>query len=140
MFITSIVRENTMDDYAGHGHTNSHDTYPQGMMSTDIMETDQGYEMEISLPGINKNDIRMQLKDGYLTIGARTGNETEDNKKEGRYIRRERFAGKMMRTFFVGKDVKESDIHPQYENGILSLKIPKADQIVEETHHYISIG
>ena len=81
MFITSIVRENTMDDYAGHGHTNSHDTYPQGMMSTDIMETDQGYEMEISLPGINKNDIRMQLKDGYLTIGARTGNETEDNKK-----------------------------------------------------------
>lgn len=139
MFITSIVRENTMDDYAGHGHTNSHDTYPQGMMSTDIMETDQGYEMEISLPGINKNDIRMQLKDGYLTIGARTGNETEDNKKEGRYIRRERFAGKMMRTFFVGKDVKESDIHPKYENGILSFKIPKADQIVEDKHHYISI-
>lgn len=128
-----------MDDYAGHGHTNSHDTYPQGMMSTDIMETDQGYEMEISLPGINKNDIRMQLKDGYLTIGARTGNETEDNKKEGRYIRRERFAGKMMRTFFVGKDVKESDIHPKYENGILSFKIPKADQIVEDKHHYISI-
>lgn len=139
MFITSIVRENTMDDYAGHGHTNSHDTYPQGMMSTDIMETDQGYEMEISLPGINKNDIRMQLKDGYLTIGARTGNETEDNKKEGRYIRRERFAGKMMRTFFVGKDVKESDIHPKYENGILSFKISKADQIVEDKHHYISI-
>lgn len=139
MFITSIVRENTMDDYAGHGHTNSPDTYPQGMMSTDIMETDQGYEMEISLPGINKNDIRMQLKDGYLTIGARTGNETEDNKKEGRYIRRERFAGKMMRTFFVGKDVKESDIHPKYENGILSFKIPKADQIVEDKHHYISI-
>ena len=139
MFITSIVREKTMDDYAGHGHTNSHDTYPQGMMSTDIMETDQGYEMEISLPGINKNDIRMQLKDGYLTIGARTGNETEDNKKEGRYIRRERFAGKMMRTFFVGKDVKESDIHPKYENGILSFKIPKADQIVEDKHHYISI-
>lgn len=139
MFVTSIVRENTMDDYAGHGHTNSHDTYPQGMMSTDIMETDQGYEMEISLPGINKNDIRMQLKDGYLTIGARTGNETEDNKKEGRYIRRERFAGKMMRTFFVGKDVKESDIHPKYENGILSFKIPKADQIVEDKHHYISI-
>ena len=139
MFITSIVRENTMDDYAGHGHTNSHDTYPQGMMSTDIMETDQGYEMEISLPGINKNDIRMQLKDGYLTIGARTGNETEDNKKEGRYIRRERFAGKMMRTFFVGKDVKEQDIHPKYENGILSFKIPKADQIVEDKHHYISI-
>ena len=139
MFITSIVRENTMDDYAGHGHTNSHDTYPQGMMSTDIMETDQGYEMEISLPGINKNDIRMQLKDGYLTIGARTGKETEDNKKEGRYIRRERFAGKMMRTFFVGKDVKESDIHPKYENGILSFKIPKADQIVEDKHHYISI-
>lgn len=139
MFITSIVRENTMDDYAGHGHTNSHDTYPQGMMSTDIMETDQGYEMEISLPGINKNDIRMQLKDGYLTIGARTGNETEDNKKEGRYICRERFAGKMMRTFFVGKDVKESDIHPKYENGILSFKIPKADQIVEDKHHYISI-
>ena len=109
------------------------------MMSTDIMETDQGYEMEISLPGINKNDIRMQLKDGYLTIGARTGNETEDNKKEGRYIRRERFAGKMMRTFFVGKDVKESDIHPKYENGILSFKIPKADQIVEDKHHYISI-
>ena len=139
MVITSIVRENTMDDYAGHGHTNSHDTYPQGMMSTDIMETDQGSEMEISLPGINKNDIRMQLKDGYLTIGARTGNETEDNKKEGRYIRRERFAGKMMRTFFVGKDVKESDIHPKYENGILSFKIPKADQIVEDKHHYISI-
>ena len=139
MFITSIVRENTMDDYAGHGHTNSHDTYPQGMMSTDIMETDQGYEMEISLPGINKNDIRMQLKDGYLTIGARTGNETEDNKKEGRYIRRERFAGKMMRTLFVGKDGKESDIHPKYENGILSFKIPKADQIVEDKHHYISI-
>ena len=139
MFITSIVRENTMDDYAGHGHTNSHDTYTQGMMSTDIMETYQGYEIEISLPGINKNDIRMQLKDGYLTIGARTGNETEDNKKEGRYIRRERFAGKMMRTFFVGKDVKESDIHPKYENGILSFKIPKADQIVEDKHHYISI-
>lgn len=128
-----------MDDFAGPGHEASHESKLQGMMNTDVKEADQKYEIEISLPGIEKDNIRMQLKDGYLTIAARTSDEKENKSEDGKYIRRERFSGKMMRTFYVGENVRESDIHPKYENGILSFEIPKENQVVEEKHHYITI-
>ena len=74
MLVTSIVRENLMDDFAGPGHEASHESKLQGMMNTDVKEADQKYEIEISLPGIEKDNIRMQLKDGYLTISRKMEN------------------------------------------------------------------
>ena len=96
------------------------------IMKTDIRETDSSYELDVDLPGFKKEDIQAQLKDGYLTITAQKGVEhNEKEEKTGRYIRRERYAGNMSRSFYVGKDITEKDIHGKYENGILMLDIPK---------------
>ena len=96
---------------------------------------------EIDLPGFKKDEIQMQLENGYLTVSASKGLDKEEkDKKNDRYIRRERFAGNVSRCFYVGENIKESDIHPKFENGILTFALPKADKkAVEEKNHYISI-
>ena len=79
----------------------------------------------IDRPGFKKDEITAELKDGYLTISAAKGLDKDEKDKEGKYIRRERYAGNMSRSFYVGKDITEKDIHGKYENGILMLDIPK---------------
>ena len=98
-------------------------------------------ELEIDLSGFKKEEVRAELKDGYLTVSAAKGlDEEDDDKKTGRYIRRERYAGSMSRSFYVGKHVTVEDVHPKYESGILSFSVPKAEaKPVEEKKHYISI-
>ena len=138
MYITSVVRGKVSNN--GEGINSAvRDNYSQGIMNTDIKETEQAYEFLISLPGIKKENIHMQLKDGYLSVGADTENKTEECADNGKYIRRERFSGKAVRTFYVGEDVKEEDIHPRFDKGTLYFKIPKKDQVVEDRHQYISI-
>ena len=110
------------------------------MMKTDIRDTDSSYELDIDMPGFKKEDIKAQLKDGYLTISASTSSNNDEQDKDGRYIRRERYAGSCSRSFYVGEGVKEEDIRAKFENGILKLSIPKVENKPQvEEQKYIAI-
>ena len=98
-----------------------------------------GYEVDMDLPGFKKDEIKMQLKKGYLTVSAAKSLDKDEKNEDGKYVRRERYAGGMSRSFYVGEHIKEEDIHPKYENGILSFSLPKKDKkAVEEKNHCIS--
>ena len=90
--------------------------HAKNVMKTDVKETDNSYEVDIDLPGFKKDEIKVQLKDGYLTLSAAKGLDKDAKDKEGNYIRRERYAGSMSRSFYVGDGVKEEDIHAKYED------------------------
>lgn len=94
------------------------------LMKTDIKETDNSYILDIDLPGYKKEDIKVDVTDGYLTINAKTSNEVND-KEKGKYVRRERFTGEVTRSFYVGEDVKDEEIKASFKNGILNLEVPK---------------
>ena len=112
----------------------------KNMMKTDVKELDNGFEVDIDLPGFKKDEIRLQLENGYLTVNAAKGLDKDEQDKKGRYVRRERYAGSMSRSFYVGDHVTEKDIHPKYENGILRFSVPKEEKKpIEEKKHYISI-
>ena len=112
----------------------------KNMMKTDVKELDNGFEVDIDLPGLKKDEIRLQLENGYLTVNAAKGLDKDEQDKKGRYVRRERYAGSMSRSFYVGDHVTEKDIHPKYENGILRFSVPKEEKKpIEEKKHYISI-
>ena len=98
------------------------------LMKTDIQEMKDGYKMEVDLPGFKKDEITVELDDGYLTISAARGLDKDEQDKNGTYIRRERYAGNMSRSFYVGEDITETDIHAKFENGILMLDIPKKEE------------
>ena len=112
------------DDFFG-GKNPLYGKHARNMMKTDIRETDEGYELDIDLPGFKKDEIQAELKNGYLTVSAAKGLDKDEQNKKGEYIRRERYSGSMSRSFYVGKDITEKDIHGKYENGILMLDIPK---------------
>ncbi len=110
------------------------------VMKTDVREREDKYEVVMDLPGFKKEEIKVELKEGYLTVSAGKSLEEGDKDKEGKYIRRERYVGNMSRSFFVGKDITKEDIHAKFEDGVLTLDFPKeAPKKVEETH-YITIG
>ena len=140
MLMPSIFGENLLDDFFGEPF-GGYDYSESGLMTTDVKDTDKGYEVTMNVPGVKKEDVKAELKDGYLTVSAAKGlDEEEDDKKTGRYIRRERYAGSMSRSFYVGDGVKEEDIHAKYEDGILKLSLPKkAPKAVEEKDGYIAI-
>ena len=94
------------------------------MMKTDVKETDEGYEVDVDLPGFTKDEIKLELNNGYLTISTEKSLEKE---KKGKVIRQERYAGTMQRSFYVGGSITEEDIKAKYENGVLSLLIPKKE-------------
>ncbi len=110
------------------------------LMKTDIKETEDSYILDIDLPGYKKEDIQVELNDGYLSIHAHTSNEVKDEKK-GKFVRRERFMGECSRSFYVGDDIKEDEIKASFKNGILNLEVPKVNP--EERNpekKYIEIG
>ena len=113
----------------------------KNVMNTDIKESDSEYEMTIDLPGFKKDELSLEFKDGYLVISATKGlNKDEKDKKSGKYIRRERYAGGMTRSFYVGENIKQEEIHAKYENGVLKLNIPKEDKNTpKEEKNYIAI-
>ena len=109
-------------------------------MKTDIRDTDQGYELDIDMPGFKKEDIRAELKNGYLTIEAESSQENQEKDEKGRYIRRERYSGSCRRSFYVGKEVTQEDIRAKFDNGILRLTVPKKEALPKkEENHYIAI-
>jgi HSP20 family protein len=109
------------------------------MMKTDVKEKDGAYEVAMDLPGFRKDEVKAELKDGYLTIHAAKGLDKDEKDKEGRYIRRERYTGNMSRSFYVGKNVTQEDIHAKFEDGILRIDIPKKEESKTEENRYITI-
>ena len=99
----------------------------KNMMKTDVKEHETGYEVDIDLPGFKKDELNLDLTDGYLTISASKGLDKDEEDKKGKYIRKERYAGSMSRSFYVGDGITEDDIKAKYENGILKLSIPKKE-------------
>ena len=112
------------------------------MMKTDVQEHDDHYEVDIDLPGFKKEELSLELKDGYLVISASKGlDKGEEDKKTGKFVRRERYAGSMSRSFYIGEEIKQEDIHAKYESGVLKLAIPKAEERKPEVEqkNYIAI-
>ena len=113
----------------------------KNLMKTDIKDTDKAYELEMDLPGFKKDEIKVSLENGYLTISAARGLDVDEQEKEtAKYIRKERYAGSCQRSFYVGEGVKQEDIKGEFKHGILKLVIPKKEEKPEvETSKYISI-
>lgn len=109
------------------------------VMSTDIREHEDSYELSVDLPGFKKNEVSAELKDGYLVISAAKGLDKDEKDEKGKYIRRERYAGNMSRSFYVGEGITEQDIHGKFEDGILTLHIPKQDKKQVEEKRYVTI-
>lgn len=145
MLMPSIFGENLFDDNWMDfpferdfwGRTNNKTS--KNLMKTDIREHDAGYELDIDLPGFKKDEIKVELENGYLTISATKGANNDEQDKKGKYIRRERYTGTMQRSFYVGDDVTQEDIKAKFENGILRLSIPKKDAKAVETKKTIAI-
>lgn len=102
------------------------------VMRTDVHEHDEGYEVDIDLPGFKKDEITLSLENGYLTVAAAKGLDKDEEDKKGRIIRRERYAGAMQRSFFVGKNLTEEDIKAKFEDGVLKLSVPKKEAKLPE--------
>lgn len=134
MDYTSIFGENLFDEWMSFPFRNFN---TNSLMKTDIRETDGSFELDIDMPGFNKEDLKAELKEGYLTISASTNKDNGEKDENGRYIRRERYVGSCSRSFYVGEDIKQDDIKAKFENGILKISVPKkeAQPKVEEDKH-----
>lgn len=132
----SLFGRNMLDDFFGTpfgGNTSE-------MMSTDVRETEDGYEVVMNLPGFAKEDVKGEVKNGYLTISASTSGGNDSEEEGGKYIRRERYSGSCSRSFYVGDAVTQEDIKAKFENGTLQLQIPKKEAARKiEDRHYIAI-
>ena len=133
-----MLRWSVEDDFFGK-HNPLYGKHAKNMMKTDVKEHDDSYEVEIDLPGFKKDEISAQLENGYLTVMASKGLDKDEKDKEGKYIRRERYASTFSRIFYVKNNVKQEEIRAKYEDGILRLQIPKKDAKQVETQKYIAI-
>ena len=145
MLMPSILSNDFMDDFfsvprvTGFGGSRFDRDFSR-MMTTDVKETDNGYQLDMNLPGFAKEDIKAELKDGYLTINAQSNSSNDEKDEDGNYIRRERYTGSCSRSFYVGDAVTQDDIHAAFKDGVLSLNIPKKEAIPEkEETKYIAI-
>ena len=99
--------------------------HARNLMKTDVREVGDNYEMDVDLPGFKKDEVELELKDGYLTISAAKGLDKDEQDKKGRYIRQERYTGQCSRSFYVGEGLKAEDVHAKFEDGILRLTLPR---------------
>ena len=146
MLVPSIFGESLFDDFMDFPlereffrRTPVYGKTEKNIMKTDVKETDNAYELDIDLPGFKKEEVTAKLENGYLTISATKGANNDEQNKEGKYIRRERYTGTMSRSFYVGEDVQQEDIHAKFEDGILKLTVLKEDPKKVEEKRYISI-
>ena len=146
--LPSIFRDNLIDDMFDFDDFDKefnrmmrplYGKHAQNMMKTDVRETDNSYELDIDLPGFKKDEIKVELDNGYLSISAAKGLDKDEEKKDGKYIRRERYAGAMNRTFYVGDNLTQQDIQAKFEDGILKISVPKKDVQQIEQNKYIAI-
>ena len=147
MLMPSIFNTNVFDDffefpfYDDRAEKKLYGHHAANLMKTDIQEHDDGYTLEMDLPGFKKDEIQIELNNGYMTISAAKGlDEDEKDKKSGKYIRRERYTGSCQRSFYVGEDVTEEDIKAEFKHGILKLFVPKKEaKPAVEQKKYVSI-
>ena len=124
MFDEMFDRAFDMDGMFG-GRNPLYGKHAKNLMKTDVRETDGTYELDVDLPGFQKDDIQVELDDGYLTISAQKGLDKDEKDDQGRYIRQERYAGAMSRSFYVGDAVSPEDMKAKYEGGVLRISVPK---------------
>ena len=151
MMMPSIFGENLFDDFMNDftddfafpafadAGKELYGKHAKNLMKTDVKDTENGYEVDIDLPGFKKDEIQMKLEDGMLTISAAKGLDKDEKDKKGKYVRRERYAGSLSRSFYVGEHVTAEQVHPKYENGILTFEIPKNKEPIEEKEKFIAI-
>ena len=134
--LPSIFGENLFDDLfrddfamfpAWSGRDPLYGKHAKHMMKTDVRETEDTYEVDMDLPGFKKDEINVDLKNGYLTVSAAKGLDKDEKDKNGKYIRQERYTGAMSRSFYVG-DVALEDVKAKFEDGILRISLPKAEK------------
>ena len=136
MLLPSVFGENLFDDWFSFPDFRDFDRterklygkHADHLMKTDVHEHDDHYEVDIDLPGFSKDEINLELKDGYLTVSAAKGLDENDTDKKGKLIRQERYAGAMQRTFYVGENLTEEDIKAAFKHGVLNLTVAKKDQ------------
>ena len=134
--LPSIFGESLFDDwmdfpFRGFGTDVEKKLYGKNaarVMKTDLKEHEDGYELSVDLPGFKKDQIQLQLSNGYLTVSAAKGIEEEGKDKKGRLVHQERFSGSMSRSYYVGENLEEEDIKAKFENGVLTLDFPKVEQ------------
>lgn len=136
-YLPTVFGENLMDVFddfdrnffRGFGNIDRtlYGKHAQNMMKTDVKETDDGYEVDVDLPGFKKDEIQLELNNGYLTISAEKSLEKDGESKKGKMLRQERYAGVMQRSFYVGEHITEEDVKASYESGVLHLMIPKKE-------------
>ena len=145
--LPSIFSENLFDDFFDNtfdknffGAANPlYGKHAKNLMKTDVRETENTYEVDVDLPGFKKDEISVDLQDGYLTIRASKGLDKDQKDKEGKYIRQERYAGAMSRSFYVG-DIQPEQISAKYEDGILKISLPKQEKKELPKSTTIAIG
>ncbi len=131
MLLTDIFGRSFMDDFfedfanSSYYRPNRIGSVPA--MKADVQDLGDNYQIDLDLPGFRKEDLNAELKDGYLTIKATRQNSEEEKDEKSRYIRQERYSGHYQRSFYVGDDVAQEDIHAAFENGVLKLTVPKKD-------------
>ena len=138
MMLPSIFGENLLDNWFDDGW-NSWDYSNTSLMNTDIKENDNDYELTMNLPGVKKEDIQIELKDGYLKVTASRNSSKEDKDEKGRIIRQERYSGSSSRSFYVGEGIKQEDVKANFDNGELIISIPTETKKVEEETKFIPI-
>ena len=135
-FLPAVFGENMMDMFndfdrdffRGFGRP-EHMLYGKNadrLMKTDVRELEDGYEVDVDMPGFKKEEIHLELQNGYLTISTEKTLENKEEQK-GKVIRQERYSGAMQRSFYVGKLVTEEDIQAKFEDGVLRVTVPKKD-------------
>ena len=132
MMMPSVFGKDIFDDFMddfGFPDVNKelYGKHAKNVMKTDVRELEDGYEIIMDLPGFKKDEIEIMLENGYLNVSATKGLDKDKSDKAGKYIRRERYAGSMSRSFYVGDDITHEDIHAKFENGILKLDVPKKE-------------
>ena len=145
--LPSIFGENLFDDwrsfpFRGFGSDVDRKLYGRhaaNLMKTDLKEHDDSYELSVDLPGFKKDQSDLQLQNGYLTITTSKALEEEDKDKKGKIIHQERYTGSMSRSFYVGESVTEEDVKAKFEDGVLTLEFPKAEQKKLQERRYIQI-
>lgn len=143
MLMPSIFSRDFMDDLFDMPQRTYAKSYSANvLMKTDIKESEEGFTVEMDLPGFCREDISAELKDGYLTVTA-TAKKAEENTsdKKEKYVQKERFHATCNRSFYVGDNMKQEDIKAKFENGVLTLQVPKKEEIPEgQTKKFITIG
>lgn len=129
MLLPSIFGESLLDDWMDFGNVERklYGRHAANVMKTDVHEHDEGYELDIDLPGFKKDDIKLSLENGYLTVNATKNLDKDKKNLKGKIIRQERYAGSMQRSFYVGEELTETDVKAKFEDGVLKLSLPKKE-------------